>query len=648
MRVCVADLEANGLLHEATRVWCGVFKDINTSEVFEFNPKQIPEMLGFMDTCDVLIMHNGLDYDWPLLEKLYGYQYQGQKVDTLVMSRLQKPSRLRPFNMPRGVRGGPHSIAAWGYRVGRGKPDHDDWQEYSPAMLHRCTEDVEIGHLVYNELLKEAKGMGWKSAWKLSFKLFDILHKQKEYGWLADREYMERCIGLLTHWIDRIDATITPRLPMIYEVKEQKVKGEYKHLKSIFLKSGKYSKFTKDWYDKNNIDEQEVRVAGPFSRILYRPVDLNSNKETKDFLLNIGWKPEEWNYKKGENGKPLKGEDGNLIKSSPKLSHDDSFNGVQGGLGRLVARRVQCRHRRSNIEGWIKLIREDGRISTPVSGLAETGRAKHKGVVNVPGTEAFFGKQMRKCFTCKKGYKIVGTDSAGCQNRMLAARVGDEFFTRTLLEGKKEDKSSIHFVNKRAIEEEIGESITYGNSKNLNYAFMFGASDKKLGSILNRGKEVGAKVRKALLGVAPGFENLVKKLTDEWKSNAKTRMVKTKWGYRKEYYDGWVKGLDGRPIFISSEHQILVYVLQSDEAIMMAAAYCMLYKRAEARGWKHGRDWGFLIWYHDEFQCEVREDLAEEFAALAEKCIEDAGKFYNINCPHKGESDIGNNWYETH
>jgi hypothetical protein len=44
----------------------------------------------------------------------------------------------------------------------------------------------------------------------------------------------------------------------------------------------------------------------------------------------------------------------------------------------------------------------------------------------------------------------------------------------------------------------------------------------------------------------------------------------------------------------------------------------------------------------------VKEDIAKDFAKLAEDCIAWAGRFYKINCPHKGESDIGNNWAETH
>lgn len=601
-------------------------------------------MLEFMDTCHTLIGHNVVGYDFPLLKRLYNYEYKGKKIDTVLMSRLQNPKRTLPFNCP-NKKAKPHSVEAWGYRVGRGKPEHNDWENYSPAMLHRCTEDVHIQELIYYALIEEGKEHNWTKAHLLTHKLFTILQEQQDYGWLVDREYMDKCISLLTHFIRKIDTALLPKLPLVLEVKEAKQAGEVKYIKKPFLKSGAYSKSVETWMELHNITDKRVR--GPFSRINYRRLDLSKNKETKEFLLDLGWVPDAWNYKTVD-GKKVKDEQGNLIRTSPKLSHDDPFLGIVSGLGKLIAKRVQASHRRSNIQGWYDLIRDDGRISARVSGIAATGRAKHSGIVNVPGAEAFFGKQMRKCFICKEGFKIVGTDSAGCQNRMLAARVGDEFFTKTLLEGKKEDKTSIHFVNQSAIKKHAGYDVTYGNSKNLNYAFMFGASDSKLGSIIGKHKAEGAKIREALLGVAPGFAELVDELTAEWKRNAKTRQVKTKWGYRTEYYNGWVIGLDGRPIFIESEHQILVYVLQSDEAIMMSAAYCMLYKRAEARGWKHGVDWGFLIWYHDEYQCEVREDLTDEFAKLAEQCIEDAGKFFKIACPHQGESDIGDNWYETH
>lgn len=636
-RICVGDLEANGLLDTVDTLHCGVFKDITSGEIFKFHPGShvdyVKSMLSFLDSVDVLIMHNGIGFDWPLLEKLFNYEYKGKKVDTLIMSRLLNPRRQRPFNCP-NKKTGPHSVESWGYRVGRGKPDHEDWSVFSPEMLHRCTEDVEIQHLIYNELLKEQKESGgdWKQAFALTHQLFTVLKKQEDYGWLVDKPYMERNIRLLTKWIDKIAEAITPRLPLVMDVEETRKDGEMNWVRKPFLKSGQYNAHVLRWMDDANLDPEDRPVVGPFSRIRFRPVNVNSDKEVKQFMLDIGWIPKEWNT------------DSDGKRTSPKLSKDDPFEGVQGSLGRLVSKRIICRQRRSIIEGWLDVIRPDGRIPQVITGLAATGRAKHKNIVNVPGSGAWFGHQMRKMFICKPGYVIVGTDSAGCQNRMLAARVGDPIFTKTLIEGKKEDHTSIHWVNVAALKA-YDIDVDYKLAKNLNYGFMFGASDNKLGKMVGGDKDKGSVVREALLGVSAGFGALVENITSEWRKNAKRKMGK--WG-RIEYYDGWITGLDGRPVFIESEHAILVYLLQSDEAIMMAAAYCFLYKRAEKRGWKHGREWGFMAWVHDEFQCEVREDIAEDFARLAEQCIVDAGSFYKIACPHAGESDIGKDWSETH
>lgn len=437
MRICIGDLEADGLLQTATKVWCGVFKDIQTNEMFKFRPDDVQEMLRFLDGVDVLIMHNGIGYDWPLLEKLYGYKFKGQRVDTLTMSRLLNPKRLVPFNCP-NKKAGPHSVEAWGYRVGRGKPEHNDWSQFSEDMLHRCSEDVEIQHLIFKALEEEYKGQNWKNAFKLSFKLFAYLQKQEAYGWLVDREHMLKCIHQLDHWIGRIDRALETHLPVIVEVLETKEKGEYKYIKKPFLKSGEYSGSVCKWYADHGLDVASVVVSGPFSRISFRKVDLNSNDETKDYLLNSGWEPLEWNFNdEGE-------------RTSPKLSKDDPFDGIVGGIGRLVAKRVQCRQRKGIIEGLLKVIRPDGRIPSVINNLAVTGRATHRNIVNMPGAKSFFGKWMRKIFICSKGKVLVGTDSDACQIRMLCGRMNDPVYTDNVLNGKKEDGTDIHSVNMRA------------------------------------------------------------------------------------------------------------------------------------------------------------------------------------------------------
>lgn len=632
MRVVLGDLEANGLLRQATKTHCGVFKDRANKSIRRFGPTDIEDMLKYLDTVDVLIMHNGLGYDLPLLEKLYGYKFKGKVVDTLIMSRLLKPKRQLPFNIPaevlKGRKIGPHSIEAWGYRVGRGKPEHNDWENYSPEMLHRCTEDVEILELVYDVLLGEAKDKGWRNAFLLTFELFKNLQKQEEYGWLADKDHMYRCIHQLERWIERIDRSIYKYLPTVLEVEETKTKGEYGYIKKPFLKSGKYSETVCNWYSHIGVSRDCDIVGGVFSRIAFRKTNLNSGEETKQFLLDLGWEPKEWNTN----------DDGE--RTSPKLNKDDPFEGITGALGRLVARRVQCRQRKGIIEGLLEIVRDDGTIASCVANLAETGRATHRGIVNIPGAKSFYGKQMRQTFVARAGKVLVGTDSDSCQIRMLCGRMNDPVYTDNVLNGKKEDGTDTHSVNMRAAGLDSRD-----DSKSFFYAFLFGAGDGTIGRIVRGTAQDGKRLKEQFLNGLPALGRLMEELSSEWRRNAKKRF-NPKWN-RMEYYDGWVTGLDGRPIYIASEHAILVYVLQSDEAIMMTKAYNLLWERLSAK-YKYGEQFGIVCWYHDEYTIECDESIAEDVKAISEQCIVDAAAYYKISCPHVGDGKIGKNWWDIH
>ena len=124
---------------------------------------------------------------------------------------------------------------------------------------------------------------------------------------------------------------------------------------------------------------------------------------------------------------------------------------------------------------------------------------------------------------------------------------------------------------------------------------MFGAGDAKVGKIVRGSAQDGKKLKDQFLKGLPALGRLMEQLQAEWRKNAKQRF-NPKFN-RMEYYDGWITGLDGRPIYIASEHAILVYLLQSDEAIMMSKAYCLLNERLGAK-YKYGEDYGVLCWYH--------------------------------------------------
>ena len=123
---------------------------------------------------------------------------------------------------------------------------------------------------------------------------------------------------------------------------------------------------------------------------------------------------------------------------------------------------------------------------------------------------------------------------------------------------------------------------------------MFGAGDAKLAKTLECSVAEAGKIREKFLNNLPALKDLIDKLTAEFRKTAKRRV--NPWG-KVEYYDGYIEGLDGRPIYIPNEHQILVYMLQSDEAIMMTKAYNEACKRLSAK-YKWGEDYGVVGWYH--------------------------------------------------
>jgi DNA polymerase-1 len=626
MKVGVFDVEANGFLNQATHVHCAVVKILGGASK-SFRPTQIREFLDYLDTFDVLIVHNGIGYDWPLLERLYGYKFKGKKVDTLIMSRLLDPKRMVPYNCP-NKQTGPNSIEAWGWRVGRGKPEHNDWENFSEEMLHRCSEDTEILELTYYALLEEAKGKNWRNAFLLSFELFENLQKQEEYGWLVDQEHMKVCIRQLTKWIDRIDAVLTPRLPDVLEINETKKAGEFGYVKKPFLKSGKYAENVVKWCADAGLRDDDRSVCGPFSRISFRKVDLNSNAETKDYLLSLGWEPLEWNT------------DDEGSRTSPKLSKDDPFDGLEDKVGKLVAKRVQCRQRRSIVEGLQQLVREDGRIASVVNTLAVTGRATHRNIVNIPAAgKSFFGKQMRRIFICREGYVLVGTDSDSCQLRMLGGRMGSSEYIRALTTGDKSKGTDLHSLTKK-----IGDIESRDLAKNVMYCLLFGGGDTKLGKTAKQYGN-GKQLRERLYQGFDGLGALVERLTAEWKRTAKQRYNKK--FNRMEYYDGTITGLDGRPIKVPSEHQLLVYLLQSDEAIFMSRAYNTIWRELSSK-YEFGKDFGVVCFYHDEFTVECKKEIAEDVKRISEEAIAEAGRYYNIVCPHVGQGKIGNSWYAIH
>jgi DNA polymerase I-like protein with 3'-5' exonuclease and polymerase domains len=107
---------------------------------------------------------------------------------------------------------------------------------------------------------------------------------------------------------------------------------------------------------------------------------------------------------------------------------------------------------------------------------------------------------------------------------------------------------------------------------------------------------------------------------------------------------GFIPGLDDRPIYTESQHKALNYLIQGAESVVMKATVIMVDNELE----KAGLDAKILLMYHDEVTYEVREDQAEQAKEIIMDCFVEAPKAYGVNIMECGDCIIGDDYYECH
>ena len=168
------DIESTGLLRRGSTIHCIVMRDLDDpgeAQVFDYKPERaVIQGVKQLENADLLVGHNIIGYDLPLLKEQFpDFDYQGEVLDTLVLSRLFYPTvadrdyERRPEGMPQRCYGR-HSLEAWGYRLKCFKGDfgkHDgDWSTYTPEMLDYCIQDTAVTHKLY-QLMQRRMNDAW-------------------------------------------------------------------------------------------------------------------------------------------------------------------------------------------------------------------------------------------------------------------------------------------------------------------------------------------------------------------------------------------------------------------------------------------------------------------------------------------------------
>ena len=576
MKQIVFDIEANGL--NPDKVWCIVAYEIGAKEFTTWSGDDLLCFKDWIKEQDELevIGHNIIGYDIPVLEQLLDVDFSKCKVtDTLVMSRLAEPSRQ-----------GGHSLENWGQLLNQPKGEHSDWDNFSQDMVEYCEQDVRVNELVYQRLLRDLANFGNQSI-VLEGQVQRIISKQIKNGWVLDQEKSFVLLAELKEkkfdLEDKVHEKFKPLPTFIKEI-TPKVK-----------KDGSYSVVGLKF-----LGEQWTTAIAPFSRLDYPEFNLGSRQQIGRYLQYFGWKPETFT----EKGQPIVDESVlNKVKGIPEAE--------------LIGEYLMVQKRIAQIQSWLDAVQDNGRVHGYVNANgAVTGRMTHSkpNVAQVPAGNAPYGKQCREVWTVPTGYKLVGMDASGLELRMLAHYMNDKDYTNEILNG------DIHTANQLASGVE-----TRNQAKTFIYAFLYGAGDAKIGSIVGGSARDGKRLKEKFLRNTPALRTLRERV-----GVASGR--------------GYVLGLDGRRVAVRSEHAALNTLLQSAGAIVMKKALCLLDEYATT--WNI--DYNFIGNIHDEIQTEVREEEAEVFGRLATSCVEAAGLFYKLNCPLAGEYQVGSNWSDTH
>ena len=704
MGTVIFDIETNGLLEQLTKIYVIACKDADGTNEKVFTTEdcgdRIPDgnlkdgvkhLMGY----DRIVAHNFMGFDTHVLNRFFPNLWNTKTVpfdkhwDTFVQSKCQH------FDRPR-IKGqkGNHGLAYYGDLFKFPKPSIEDWTYWDAAKLNRCLVDIEINRKAYIYLNNEAEKTGLdftEQILRTQEAQFHYAH-QEMTGWYGDKEHMRKCVVDLDGIIDGLRNEIEHNLPK--QVKPKAVKATWEDVRDkwekfyrkvpkpkmdmrtgkvikesyipttkVFLKNGLYDKHTASHFGiSQEPDESDRLVRGAHTRIEIFDSKMSQHAIVKDYLLSEGWQPTQWNYQKDSDGKLERDDRGNMIKKSAKLT-EDSFGSIKGGLGKKIANYNTYIHRRRTFEnekdgtkGWLNQIREDGRISAgALCWQSSTGRSTQTKIVNCPSNSALYGWEMRKTWTCEDDKILVSVDQDSAQLRLLANFMGDEEFTKSVVEGEEFDAdhnyvgTDAHSLNSRlfglvsdedwvyAVDSQDGATIKkIGDarkiSKNGIYALLFGSGQEKFANVVGyKTAAQGKKVMDNYFERLPKVKNLIDGLKEQWLSN-------------KFRGGGYIETAGGVKVWCGSEHKMLNYLLMGSEATLQNEAINWVNEQMKVRG-LNGKQLGS---FHDELTFEFPLNEEKEGIQLMSEMYGEASKRLGLEVLVTGTAQSGKSWAEIH
>jgi DNA polymerase-1 len=590
------DIETNGLPRKGLdHIHCIVAKDIDSGDVFRFNDtgssNSVTNGITLLQEADVLIGHNIVGFDIPVIQQIYPFfQTKAALFDTLILSRMFYPDilsrdfRKKPIGMP-PKQFGRHALEAWGYRLGDYKGEFGkttDWADWSQEMEDYCEQDVHVCDSLFQLMSANDRLTRYADSIKLEHDLATIMAKQEVSGWPFDVVAAQKLEATLRTEMDQLADKMRETFPY---VDGGQMTPKVRNSTRGYVKDAPFTKLK----EFNPTSRDHIGWA---------------------FMTWRGWQPEVFT----NSGRP-KIDEGVLmgIDTQESLIFARILE-LQKALGQLS----------DGANAWLKVVTKEGRIHHVCQLATNTGRNAHSRP-NLGQTSS--DPRCRKLFLPGQGMAQVGADASGLELRMLGHYLSyfdGGSFADVVVNG------DIHQQNADRV------GCSRKDVKTLTYAFIYGASDKKIGVSLDKSLDdkkaaaLGKKIRAKFLEAIPGLEDLLNMVNKKSASDV-------------------LRGLDGRPILLQGKkHAALNYLLQSAGAIVCKRWNVIAYNIINEVGYQWGIDYQWLGWIHDEIQLAVKPQLINDFKFQLEWSIVQAGEYYNLKVPLASEAKSGLSWADCH
>ncbi|MBS5519640.1 MAG: ribonuclease H-like domain-containing protein [Acidaminococcus intestini] len=629
------DIETNGLLKEVNTVFCMSIYDTEAQQMHRYDPETVGDGIRFLqetlDNGGEIGGHNVIAYDIPALEKVYpklfhvSYEQHKQVVDTLVLARLFYSNidtidlgYMKSGKLPKMFYKS-QKLMAWGYRLGILKGTYgeqeDAWLAYNPEMLEYNEQDVWVTKALYEKLMSQPYS---KTAITLEHQVAWLMAKQERNGFKFDIEGAKKLAEELEARQAVIQASLLQKIPELPD----KVFVPKRDNKRLGYKKGapiqRYKPF-------NPNSRQQIEYV---FRTMY-----GYNPENVD-LYDIPDMPDEPNLKDYR----LKMDDETLSFIQKDEACPEELKAIAGLIQESLMLKKRLGQIKDGSNAWLDAYDPDdgcihGRV---VPNGAVSGRATHSSpnVAQVPHVGSPYGAECRQLWNAGDWWQ-AGIDACGLELRCLAhfmAPYDDGKYAHTILNG------DIHTMNQQA-----AGLPERNQAKTFIYAFLYGAGDAKIGKIIGGDATEGKAIKRKFLKATPAIKSL--------RDAVQNTLVQTERGRVVHWKRHYLRGLDGRLLWVRSPHSALNLLLQSAGALVCKKWIVRTEERLLARGLKHGwdGDFAYMAWVHDEIQVACRtKEIAKIVVKEAQEAMRDAQEFFKFRMQLDTEGIIGKNWCDCH